>query len=273
MIDPFFLVEALNPHNRKPSQEKSAMKSKISYLVLALAIACGVIVAGSAVGQENKNISPEWVYSEEAEDISAVPSFTWLDDGTLLLYDKRVDKTKRTFERFDPETGRREFILDMPKALAGIRSLQAKQDTLSVLPWPDACDGLGKRAAYLFDDDIFLLDFSSATFRRVTQTDAEEECVRFSPNGRWLGFVRDDDLFLYDISQETERRLTLNGSDTTLNGTLSWLYWEEIFGRGDDGYWWSSDSKNIAFLQTDQARPDVRRRRGNRLGRFPSRLI
>ena len=30
----------------------------------------------------------------------------------------------------------------------------------------------------------------------------------------------------------------------------SWVYWEEIFGRRDIGYWWSEDSKAIAFLQT-----------------------
>lgn len=233
------------------------MKSRISNLVSTLLILLGSIVAGSTRGQEHKKISPEWVYSEEAEAIFSVPSFKWLDDGTLLLYDKRIDKAQQTFERLDPKSGRRESILDMPKALAGIRSLLADQDTLSVLSWPEACDGLGKHAVYMFDDDIFLLDFSSAAFHRVTQTKAEEKCVRFSPNGQCLGFVRDNDLYLYDIARESERRLTSGGSDTTLNGTLPWLYWEEIFGRSDDGYWWSSDSRNIAFLQTEQAHVDT----------------
>ena len=38
-----------------------------------------------------------------------------------------------------------------------------------------------------------------------------------------------------------------------MNGTLSWVYWEEIFGRHDTGYWWSPDSESIAYLQTDEA--------------------
>jgi dipeptidyl-peptidase-4 len=38
-----------------------------------------------------------------------------------------------------------------------------------------------------------------------------------------------------------------------LNGTLSWVYWEEVFGRHDTGYWWSPDSQSIAYLQTDEA--------------------
>src|SRR5205823_15510 len=43
------------------------------------------------------------------------------------------------------------------------------------------------------------------------------------------------------------------GSETTLNGTLSWLYWEEIFGRRDVGYWWADDSEALAFFQTDES--------------------
>ncbi len=31
------------------------------------------------------------------------------------------------------------------------------------------------------------------------------------------------------------------------------MYWEEIFGRQDIGYWWSNDSKSLAFLQTDES--------------------
>jgi dipeptidyl-peptidase-4 len=31
------------------------------------------------------------------------------------------------------------------------------------------------------------------------------------------------------------------------------VYWEEIFGRRDIGYWWSPDSKSLAFLQTDES--------------------
>src|SRR5437660_44228 len=48
-----------------------------------------------------------------------------------------------------------------------------------------------------------------------------------------------------------------DGSATTLNGTLSWLYWEEVFGRRDIGYWWSPDSRRIAYLRTDESKVDL----------------
>ncbi|MEL6821793.1 MAG: DPP IV N-terminal domain-containing protein, partial [Calditrichota bacterium] len=50
-----------------------------------------------------------------------------------------------------------------------------------------------------------------------------------------------------------EQKLTNGGSETLLNGTLSWVYWEEIFARQDLGYWWSDDSKSLAYLQTDES--------------------
>ncbi|RQW04432.1 hypothetical protein EH222_11280, partial [candidate division KSB1 bacterium] len=64
---------------------------------------------------------------------------------------------------------------------------------------------------------------------------------------------RDNDLFVHDIDKGLETALTDDGSDTILNGTLSWVYWEEIFDRQDIGYWWSDDAKSIAYFQTDES--------------------
>ncbi|MEX1275724.1 MAG: DPP IV N-terminal domain-containing protein, partial [Bacteroidota bacterium] len=60
-----------------------------------------------------------------------------------------------------------------------------------------------------------------------------------------------------DLQLNREIRLTNDGSKTVLNGTLSWVYWEEIFGRQDIGYWWSHDSRSIAFLRSDESEVSV----------------
>ena len=74
-----------------------------------------------------------------------------------------------------------------------------------------------------------------------------------SPDGKNIAFVRENDLYTYNIKKKQEKRLTYNDSETILNGTLSWVYWEEIFGRQDIGYWWSDDSRALAYLQTDES--------------------
>jgi dipeptidyl-peptidase 4 len=195
------------------------MNNQKSGVVLALMIVLTVIGTGSVRGQEKREITPEWIFSDEAENITAVPFFKWLDDGKLLLYDKRDEQSRRRFDLLDPKSGERKPILDTRQALTSIRTMAKDMDTLSVLPWPDACDGVAAYGAYLFDDDIFLLNFSTSGFHRITQTKSAEKCLRFSPNGQYLSFVRDNDLYVYDIQAESERRLTLSGSDTLLNGT------------------------------------------------------
>ena len=38
-----------------------------------------------------------------------------------------------------------------------------------------------------------------------------------------------------------------------LNGKLDWVYQEEVYGRGNyRGYWWSPDSRHLAFLHLDE---------------------
>jgi dipeptidyl-peptidase-4 len=57
--------------------------------------------------------------------------------------------------------------------------------------------------------------------------------------------------------QIAKTRITYDGSETLLNGTLSWIYWEEVFGRRDIGYWWAPDSQAIAYLQSDESQVDL----------------
>ena len=65
--------------------------------------------------------------------------------------------------------------------------------------------------------------------------------------------MRANDLWVYDLVSGEETRLTSDGSSTVLNGVLSWVYWEEVFGHSDAGYWWSPDSAAIAFLRSDES--------------------
>jgi len=182
---------------------------------------------------------------------------TWLDDNTAVLYDVRKPDSLRTLERLDPSTGTRTPFLDRAKAAQNFKALFPEGRTPRFNPVPSAVTGTGRYGLYLIDGDIYVLDIPSATFSRVTQTPEQEKSVTFSPDGMKLAYVRGTDLYAYDISQKKEYRLTSDGTKTLLNGTLSWVYWEEIFGRRDIGYWWSGDSKAVAYLQTDESMVSV----------------
>ena len=213
-----------------------------------------VLIAFPASAQQQKpSLTFEWIFGLEGSAVAELPEFQWLADNSAILYDTRQPEAQRTFERFDPATRERHRALDMPKAVASLISIDPSSQIKQALPWPDSFDSQGHQALYIFHGDIFLLDLASSSFTRVTSTPAEEKDAQFSPDGRFLSFVRSNDLFVFDIAAKKETRLTSDGSDTLLNGTLTWVYWEEIFGRRDIGYWWSPDSRSIAFLQTDES--------------------
>ena len=88
---------------------------------------------------------------------------------------------------------------------------------------------------------------------QLTNDTAKEVNPTMSPDGRFLAYTKNNDLYTVEISTKKENRLTNDGSDVILNGYASWVYTEEILGRRSQyrSFWWSPDSKHIAFFRTD----------------------
>ena len=212
-----------------------------------------VVALLSAAAAQQQPLTVQWLYSESGGSaVARVPSHVWLEDNTVLLYDTRRPAAQRAFERLDPASGTRRTVLDVPKAVASLKAIGPNLLEKESLEWPKSFDRDGQKALYILRDDVFVLDLATASFTRITNTPEEEKDAEFSPDGRMVAYVRNNNIYVYDLAKHEEKPLTRDGSETTLNGTLSWVYWEEIFGRHDTGYWWSPDSKSIAYLQTDE---------------------
>lgn len=202
---------------------------------------------------QDERLEIDWIFSEQGKNATSVPQHTWLGNGLVALYDKRAAPADRTIETFDPANGRKRKLVDAKKALGSINAIVKPKEPLEELGWPDEFDPLARYAVYAKADDIVLLNLRNSNVVPVAVTDAAEISPRFSPDGQWLAFVRDNDLYAWNIDTRQEKRLTTDGSDTLLNGTTSWVYWEELLNRSDRGYSWSPDSASIAFLQTDES--------------------
>lgn len=111
------------------------------------------------------------------------------------------------------------------------------------------------KMVYLENQDLFYLKNDGSLPRQLTANTAEEKTPTFSPNDRRLAYTRENDLYVLDLETGLERRLTSDGSDLILNGYASWVYYEEILGRRSryNAFYWSPDSKQIAFLRFDDA--------------------
>ena len=204
-------------------------------------------------GAQEERIGLEWIFSDEGRTAMALPRHAWIGNERLALYDTRLPKSERTLESFDLPRGRRQDMVDAGKVIAGMTDILEPEDPIEEPGWPNTFSPDGRWAAYEKSGDILLVDLRNSDVIAVAATDAKESSPRFSPDGQWLAFVKDNDIHAWHIESRNEKRLTTDGSDTLLNGTVSWVYWEELLNRSDRGFVWSPDSASIAFLQTDES--------------------
>jgi hypothetical protein len=191
-------------------------------------------------------ISIEAIWTGKFRDVSNVPAVQWLQNGSAVLFDTRKPASERTFELLDPASGKRTAFGDMVAVRAGWKTLTGS-DFVPFLTF----SANGTAGLIEWDDDVHILTVASGAWKTIKG--AKEGCTRFSPDGAKIGFVRSSDLYVYDIASDTETRLTNDGTTTLLNGTHSWVYWEEVFDRDDASFTWSSDSKTIAYFQSDES--------------------
>lgn len=72
---------------------------------------------------------------------------------------------------------------------------------------------------------------------------------RFSPDGRSVAYVRNYDVHVYDLATRKERAITIGGTAKKSHGLAEFVAQEEMFRYS--GYWWSPDSKFIAYQESD----------------------
>ncbi len=127
-----------------------------------------------------------------------------------------------------------------------------KRGTMAEIETPAAPQATPRVA--LKSGDIYYYDVNGNE-KRVTNTPSDEKNPTLSPDYTSVAFTRDNDLYSIDIESGKEIRYTFDGSELILNGWASWVYFEEIFGRGGQyrAFWWSPDSKRLAFYRFDDS--------------------
>ncbi|HLM60566.1 MAG TPA: S9 family peptidase, partial [Pyrinomonadaceae bacterium] len=157
--------------------------------------------------------------------------------------------------RVDYKTGKSTLFYDAAKLEAALIAAGLKADDAKKLAGQTGFEFNKAQTAAILNsnNDLYLYDFANGSAKRLTNNAAEEMEADFSPDGKMVSFVRGNNLFVIDAASGRETQLTRDGAEKFFNGTLVWVYEEELYGRGNKrGYWWSPDSSAIAFLRTDE---------------------
>jgi dipeptidyl-peptidase 4 len=172
----------------------------------------------------------------------------WSPDGKQFLY-----RQGRRLVIFDPATGSSKDLIDTEAMdSAAVRPVTAESrpfdwENRRVRETP--VQWAGDQVLYSGGGDVFVIQIDTGKWTQLTKTPVAERDPKLSPDGKTVAFRRDWDLYTLDIASKRETRLTKGGSDALRNGGLDWVYPEELdLGTA---YWWSPDSKSIAYLQSD----------------------
>jgi dipeptidyl aminopeptidase/acylaminoacyl peptidase len=178
-----------------------------------------------------------------------VSGLTWLPDGEHFLQVKGDMLCK-----VEALTGRSQPFFDQDKFAKALASLpKMPRLRAQLLARRPLFHPNPQRSATLIDHngDLYLcpLDGSKPTW--LTNTPGSLQLASFSPDGKRLALIRNNNLYVVDIATQKEKKLTEDGGELIFNGRADWVYYEEIFNRSRKAYWWSPDSKSIAFLRLD----------------------
>jgi dipeptidyl-peptidase-4 len=193
-----------------------------------------ILVTSSTYAQQKRLTEAQMLKGAPSGITQQLPAFMgWVDDSRVLINKKPHPDSAASPRLIDCKTG---------------KETPGSPDLLPRKP-------VAARSVSLQGDDIYLSESGKAPVR-LTDTRDKEVNPTLSPDQQYLAFTRNNDLYTIHIDSRKETRITTDGTDLILNGYASWVYYEEILGRASRyrSFWWSPDSKSIAFMRMDDTR-------------------
>jgi len=219
------------------------MKNKNSLLSFILLF---VFFTSSSFSQ--KLLTVEDIFGTSKFASKTLEMIQWTPDNRAFTYFMKDEKTDRLFiKRVDLKTGKKTILIDSKKVKVLEEPRGEKRFTLNNYFWSPN----GKYILLPSGNDIFLFDIKMKKVRQLTHDKAEERDPRFSPDSKKIAYLKNHNLFVLNIASGKESQLTNQGTENLLIGRFDWVYEEEFGIR--TGFFWSPDSKHIAYFQLDQS--------------------
>ena len=213
--------------------------NKLGYVLIGL---CLVVVGlGTATYKKSRGeITPRQLVEPGALMGSGPSGFAWSPLGATLVYVEPLDGRDALW-LYEPASDARRILLDPgenPDQIDLYSAQWSPQGDMILLP-----GGTG----------LWLLNPQSGELRVLIEG-VGITSLTFSPDGKNIAYVQNNDLYTVDIQASKIDRLTFDGGETVFNGTLDWVYNEELATRSaQPAYAWSPDGQWLVHLRLDEA--------------------
>ena len=236
------------------------VKKQISFSALALILLSGLLAPLWA--QSSSPVKPltlEAVFAPGGLTGRSPENTEWSPDGTKLSFVQRDDEGEHgELWYVDAATGEKKVLISAAK-LASLapdndkvkdereRERLTRYHVAAYLWAPDS-----KHLIFDSQGQLWLFDLATGTAVQFTSAPDPSGDPKFSPDGSHVSYVRKHNLYVRPVSGKGEKQLTKDAGDNLFNGDIDWVYGEELFVRSN--YFWSPDSKEIAFLHMDETK-------------------
>jgi dipeptidyl-peptidase-4 len=212
-----------------------------------------VLIAGQAFAQDK--IVGKALYDKlrrEARTLVKMegqPGLTWTPDGKASYISE-----DGTFKRVDILTGEKTPLFDDAKLLAAVNAMTGRQEAKLFFNRFEYLDE-GKKIQFSAFNKVFVYDLASSKLvfyepeRAITGVRGRAYGDILSPDLKYRAYTRNYNLYIKDMDG-SETVLTTDGTEDLRNAFPDWVYPEEL-GQYQ-AFWWSPDSKKIAFMQFDE---------------------
>jgi len=213
--------------------------------------------------KSHKTLTVERIYDEPDLSGVSITDIGWSPDGRTLSY-VRGEAARLEIWGYDRGSRSRRLLFDLtqlisPEEVSPIherarrgqtpirhwRNRKVRPSASLIYHWMPDGEGLLIEAA---GRPPQLLDLASEQLRPINNSEVPIRDTRLSPNGRFVSYVRGYDLYLVDLHTGRESALT-SGSTEVLRSATPDTMGDLLC---DSGHWWSPDSNQIAYLQTDE---------------------
>jgi dipeptidyl-peptidase 4 len=209
-----------------------------------------IFVAFQSFSQTKKTVTLEDVWQKNTFAQRTVASVNWmksggfyssLDEGKIVKHNVTTGEAIETI--FDPNSAK---LNNRSKIVIDDYVFSSDEKKLLILTNQEYI------YRHSFKAEYYVYEIATKKLYQLS-TKGKQQYATFSPDGNKVAFVRNNDLFLTDLALKIEVQFTNTGKfNQIINGACDWVYEEEF--AFPQAFFWSPDSKKIAFYTFDESR-------------------